>query len=995
MNKLNKKDYLNLTILALFVFFIVLIITRGEYIYGSTTDWKDQHYLLAEYFRNLFYQTGNLIPEFALNIGGGQNIFNFAYYGLLNPIIILSYFLPFIDMMHYVIISSILIVIISSILFYKWLKNNNVKTSICFLSTFIFVSASPLILHSHRHIMFMNYMPFLLLGLIGIDKYFKDKKFYLITISTFLMIFTSYYYSVSGIVVLGIYYIYKYLKENEKFIIKEFLISILKFAYFIFLGIMIASILLLPVFSTILNGRVNTAKDLNLLSLFIPKIDIGYVLYNSYGIGLTSISIISLISLIFDTKKEKKFLAFTLIAIFCIPLFLYILNGTLYINAKVLIPLLPLMCYIISLCLTKIEDLKIPTKKIVIVMLVLIVISFFTSSKNVFMSFLIDSIIVLISIILYNLKNKKQIIYIPLILITIINCVVVNFDDTLYLKSDYKKDFNSSIEEDINDITDNDKSIYRINNNLSPLSTSNKIYNMHYYSSSLYSSTYNGNYNNFYVNVFQNEIPYRNSVINGETNNLLYQIYMGEKYIITKNKANLGYELIKESDNYNIYKNTNLLPIGYASSEILNFEEYKKLNYPYNVEALLNKIIVGKPSSELTYSDNSENNSFSSKIENYDISTLKDKFSDLNIENSDGSYHFKLEENKKITVPLENKIENKILIVSFDMKLSQKCSIGDTYIIINGIKNKLTCKSWKYHNNNYEFNYVLSTPNIDELNIEFSKGEFLIDNIKLYTLDYDNLTNISKNIDEFKIDYNKTIGNKIVGNINVSNDGYFILKVPYDKGFNIYIDSEKVKLENVNDGFIGTKISSGEHNIEIVYHTPFLILSKIISLIGIIMFVISILINKNYEKVKQYVLNNKLVKFGLKKYRQYEEIINYLFMGGCTTIVSIGTYTICSSLFHIHYQVSNVISWCFAVIFAYITNKLFVFKAKNNDKILYEIYQFVKFRILSLLIDMASMYVLVDLFKINDLISKILVQVIVVALNYIFSKLFIFKKNKN
>ena len=57
---------------------------------------------------------------------------------------------------------------------------------------------------------------------------------------------------------------------------------------------------------------------------------------------------------------------------------------------------------------------------------------------------------------------------------------------------------------------------------------------MHYYSSSLYSSTYNGNYNNFYVNVFQNEIPYRNSVINGETNNLLYQIYMGEKYIITK-----------------------------------------------------------------------------------------------------------------------------------------------------------------------------------------------------------------------------------------------------------------------------------------------------------------------------------------------------------------------------------------------------------------------------------------------------------------------------
>ena len=118
-------------------------------------------------------------------------------------------------------------------------------------------------------------------------------------------------------------------------------------------------------------------------------------------------------------------------------------------------------------------------------------------------------------------------------------------------------------------------------------------------------------------------------------------------------------------------------------------------------------------------------------------------------------------------------------------------------------------------------------------------------------------------------------------------------------------------------------------------------------------------------------------------------------MGGGTTIVSIGSYAICTSLFSIHYQVSNIISWFFAVAFAFITNKLFVFKVKSNDKLLYEIYQFVKFRILSLLIDMACMYILVDLFSINDIISKILVQFIVVALNYIFSKLFIFKKKDN
>ncbi len=983
--KFTKKDYLNITILTLFVIVLVLILTRGKYIYGSTTDWKDQHYILAEYFRNLFYHTGELIPEFALNIGSGQNIFNFAYYGLLNPIILISYLLPFIDMMHYVIISSILIVIISTILFYKWLKNNQMSTNICFLTSFIFVASSPLLFHSHRHIMFMNYMPFLLLGLIGIDKYFKDKKFFLITISTTLMIFTSYYYSVSGIVVLGIYFIYKYLSSNKKFNLKDFCLNLVKFIYFIILGILIAAVLLLPVFSTILTGRNATTKSLNILSLIIPKFDIGYILYNSYGIGLTSIAIISLINILFFKDKAKRFLGCCLSLIFCIPLCLYLLNGTLYINAKVLIPFLPLMCYIISINIKKILEREIPLKKTIISIIILTIISYFMNSKDVFCLFIVDNLIIMTSIIIYTYKNKKVLFYIPLIIVSFLSCIICNLDDTLYLKEAYNQEFNKNIDHDIDYLIENDQNFYRINNNLSPLSTSNKVYNNHHYQTSLYSSTYNGHYNNFYVNIFENEIPYRNSVINGSTNNLLYQMYIGEKYIITRNAPNLGYKLIKDTKDYQIYENTNVLPIGYASDKLLNYDSYKKLSYPYNIESLLNSIVV-----------NSESTSdYVSNIKTYDLSQLETKFYDLEFTKDEKAYHFELERNKTFNIPLDNKLNNKILIISFDMKLSQRCSRGDTYITINGIKNKLTCKSWKYHNNNYTFNYVLSTPNIDELNIEFSKGEFIIDNIRAYTLDYDMIKDLKDSVQPLNIDYENTKGNKIIGDINVKNDGYLILKIPYDKGFEIYIDGYKNELENVNDGFIGTKIKKGEHNIEIIYHTPFLLLGKIISLIGIILFIISLIINKHFNSIKIAFLNNKLVQFGIKMYKKYEEIINYLFMGVCTTIVSIGTYAICTSLFNIHYQVSNVISWFFAVAFAFITNKLFVFKVKNNDKLFYEIYQFVKFRILSLLIDMACMYILVDLFSINDIISKILVQFIVVALNYIFSKLFIFKKKSD
>ena len=187
MTKLKKKDYINLIILILIFLTIVAILTRFKYVYGSTMDWQNQHWAFPEYFRNLFYENHNFFPSFAFNIGGGQNIYNFAYYGLFSPIVLLSYLFPFIEMMDYIVITSILIVIISVVLFYIWLHRNNYNSNLCFLVSSLFLFASPIIFHSHRHIMFINYMPFLILGLIGIDNYFIKKKSSLIIIATFLM----------------------------------------------------------------------------------------------------------------------------------------------------------------------------------------------------------------------------------------------------------------------------------------------------------------------------------------------------------------------------------------------------------------------------------------------------------------------------------------------------------------------------------------------------------------------------------------------------------------------------------------------------------------------------------------------------------------------------------------------------------------------------------------------------------------------------------------
>lgn len=131
-------------------------------------------------------------------------------------------------------------------------------------------------------------------------------------------------------------------------------------------------------------------------------------------------------------------------------------------------------------------------------------------------------------------------------------------------------------------------------------------------------------------------------------------------------------------------------------------------------------------------------------------------------------------------------------------------------------------------------------------------------------------------------------------------------------------------------------------------------------------------------------------------YKKYEEIINYLIVGVMTTFVSLLVYYICVYTFlnpkiSLQLQIANVISWIIGVSFAYITNRIFVFKSKNQ-KILKEVSTFVSSRILTLLLDMLTMFVLVTTLEFDDKISKLISQVLVIILNYIFSKIFVFKK---
>lgn len=134
-------------------------------------------------------------------------------------------------------------------------------------------------------------------------------------------------------------------------------------------------------------------------------------------------------------------------------------------------------------------------------------------------------------------------------------------------------------------------------------------------------------------------------------------------------------------------------------------------------------------------------------------------------------------------------------------------------------------------------------------------------------------------------------------------------------------------------------------------------------------------------------------------YLKYKEIINYLIVGVLTTVVSLGVYYICTVTFlnpknAFQLQVANVISWICAVIFAYFTNRKYVFESKNPN-ILKEASSFFVARIGTLLMDMGVMFLGVTVMGGNDKIAKLVSQVVVTIGNYVFSKLFVFKEGQS
>ncbi len=143
-------------------------------------------------------------------------------------------------------------------------------------------------------------------------------------------------------------------------------------------------------------------------------------------------------------------------------------------------------------------------------------------------------------------------------------------------------------------------------------------------------------------------------------------------------------------------------------------------------------------------------------------------------------------------------------------------------------------------------------------------------------------------------------------------------------------------------------------------------------------------------QIKEYILKEQFTIL----YKKYEDVILYLFWGVMATLLNILLYEVFTEWFHMNYVIANGIDWFLCVMFAYVTNRIYVFRSTVTGikGILGEFGKFFSCRVISGIMDMAIMIVMVEYMLIDDSIAKIVTQFVVVVSNYVFSKVFIFRK---
>lgn len=354
-HKFTTQNYMHLFLLTAAGAALLLLMLPGGHLFGSETDWLSQHVTIADYMRRQFYATGDLLPDFS-GLGGGSNFYTLSYYGFLRPDVLLSYFLPGVSMAAIIQGYAVFEIFLGAFLLYLWLCRHDIRPFFCLAAGMLYL-CSGCLFQAHRQIMFVNYLPFLILAFLSIDNMTKagaGKSHPLVPhtgllLSMAMMLLHSFYFFPACFIACVLYLFQQQKETPQKGAWKKFLTTTI-------LSVSMAMILLLPTGLAILENK-KDVKGASLLELLCVRPDFTGLLYSPYGCGLT---ILVLYTLFLSIHREKtRVLSLFLLCFAFFPVFQWLLNGTLYARPKSLIPFVPLLLFLAARTMDELSRKKI------------------------------------------------------------------------------------------------------------------------------------------------------------------------------------------------------------------------------------------------------------------------------------------------------------------------------------------------------------------------------------------------------------------------------------------------------------------------------------------------------------------------------------------------------------------------------------------------------------------------------------------------------------
>ena len=793
--ELKKHKYYLLVLTAMCCVLIYLFVPEGS-VFGSNTDWMSQHAELAETLRDACLSQGTIFPDF-LWLGGGSNAYEFAYYGYLRPDIVIGCLLPQVPMIYILIFSMLVCVLASGLLCYCFLIQNRMEPFMAFIgSTFLMTAGC--FFQAHRQVMFVNYMPYELLALLLLPKLVEKGKYTLFTVMLTLVIYNSFYYSIT-VLVLMTWRMYELTRDRKKWFVYLRSAAI---------AVGMAGVLLLPTALVLLEHRRQGAGTA-IAELFRPDFSLKGLLYDPYGI-------------VAIRRLRKR--SIVLLAAVLLPVVSYFLNGMLYARVKILMPLLPLVVLQAAEVLQMIQRKK---WKIRIWPELffggIAVVSAKLAGSEYYSGVLLDAVLLVMVLCLIPFYNRRRI-YSLLLVAPFVCSVYTARQDDFVPEGKWVSPFT---EEEAEAVAKDPWA--RMDGMEEPLISSNRLLYSGQKSSTMYSSISNEEYSNWFFDIMRMPVRINNRVAMLCEVNPFQEYLMGVKYLqTTEDKVPVGYEIRARKGNSVLVENENVLPIAYLSTKTMSEEQFSELEFPENVEALVHNTAVGDDAGKET--DGSmgipEGETCDSRKGGLEDSKMEEKtplFSkietahDIEVQNQDGSVAVNAAESGKVTLTLDEPVRNRIVILEFCVASEDGKRVT---IDVNGVRNRLSSDHASYPNQNSRFTYYLTVSegeSLEQLEIEVSKGKFEVSDFKWYEYPVEALVKE----DAVPVVFEETQDGALMNcSLEAEEDCYFVTSIPYQNGLEILVDGEEVPVEKVNTAFAGAKISRGTHQIELRFSAP-------------------------------------------------------------------------------------------------------------------------------------------------------------------------------